>query len=179
MLAAPEMQDGMQDERAAAIAAALEARYRFIAETAMADVPICNPALAVAATGFRAWGGRAVGVVTTPWFMNLIATPLPGTEIEPVAAGKSVRLNLPAGEVEFIVGELDGVGRVDSCSLFSPVFEFASMEEATEVAAEIVRTFFDMSALEPPPPPPPPPARPSRRDLLRGKLAARPEAVEP
>ncbi|MCD2174378.1 [NiFe]-hydrogenase assembly chaperone HybE [Rhizobium sp. C4] len=165
-----------QDDMAANIAAALEERYRHIAATAMADVPICNPALSVAATGFRPWGGRAVGVVTTPWFMNLIAMPLPGTEMEPVAAGKSVRLNLPAGEVEFIVGELDGVGRVDSCSLFSPVFEFASMEEANEVAAEIVRTFFDVKALEPPPPPP---ARPSRRDLLRGKLAARPEAVEP
>lgn len=168
-----------QDDMAAAIAAALQERYRHIAATAMADVPICNPALSVSATGFRAWGGRALGVVTTPWFMNLIAMPLPGTEIEPVDAGKSVRLNLPAGEVEFIVGELDGVGRVDSCSLFSPVFEFSSMEEANEVAAEIIRTFFDMSALEPTPPPPPPPARPSRRDLLRGKLAARPEEVEP
>lgn len=170
---------GPEIDMAVTIAAALEERYRLIAATAMADVPICNPALSVAATGFRAWGGRAVGVVTTPWFMNLIATPLPGTQLEPVPAGRSVRLNLPAGEVEFIVGELEGVGRVDSCSLFSPVFEFASMEEATEVAAEIVRTFFDMSALEPPPPPPPPPARPSRRDLLRGKLAARPESVEP
>jgi [NiFe] hydrogenase assembly HybE family chaperone len=166
---------GMRDDMVANIAAALEERYRHIAQTAMADVPICNPVLSVAATGFQAWGERAVGVVTTPWFMNLVAIPLPDTEIAAIAAGKSVKLNLPAGEVEFIVGALDGIGRIDSCSLFSPVFEFSSMEEATEVAAEIVRNFFDFAALEPPPPPPP---KPSRRDLLRGKFTARPEEVE-
>lgn len=164
-----------QEAAAAGIAAVLVARYGHIARTAMADVPICNPALGVAATGFRAYGGRAIGVVTTPWFMNLVATGLPGSEIDPVAPGRSVRLCLPAGEVEFIVGDLEGVGRVDSCSLFSPVFEFSSLDEACEVAGEIMRNFFDPQALEPPPPPP---ARPNRRDLLRGRVGRQPEEAE-
>ncbi|MCO6184614.1 [NiFe]-hydrogenase assembly chaperone HybE [Rhizobium sp. L1K21] len=164
------------DAAANDIAVRLAARYRVIAETSMADVPICNPALDVAATGFRAYCGRAVGVVTTPWFMNLVAIALPGQELDRVVPGQTVRLCLPAGEVEFIVGALEGVGRVDSCSLFSPVFEFATMDEACAVAGEILHTFFDPQALEPPPPPP---ARPSRRDLLRGRLKTQPEEVEP
>jgi [NiFe] hydrogenase assembly HybE family chaperone len=171
----PEAETDADNAAAAEIAAALVARYSHIARTAMADVPICNPALGVAATGFRAYCGRAVGVVTTPWFMNLVATALPGGEIEPAVLGHSVRFCLPVGEVEFIVGELEGIGRIDSCSLFSPVFEFSTMDEACEVAGEIVRNFFDPHALEPPPPPP---ARPSRRDLLRGRVGRQKEEAE-
>jgi [NiFe] hydrogenase assembly HybE family chaperone len=161
-----------EDAAAVEIAAALVARYSQIARTSMADVPICNSALGVAATGFRAYCGMAVGVVTTPWFMNLVATALPGSELDGTALGRSVRFCLPAGEVEFIVGELEGIGRIDSCSLFSPVFEFSTMDEACDVAGEIARHFFDPQTLEPPPPPPP---RPSRRDLLRGRLSRQPE----
>lgn len=165
-----------QDVAAVEIAAALVARYTRIAETSMADVPICNPALGVAATGFRAYCGRAVGVVTTPWFMNLVAVALPGSEIPRASPGQTVRLCVPAGEVEFIAGELEEVGRIDSCSLFSPVFEFATMDEACDVAAEIARNFFDPQVLDPPPPPP---SRTSRRDLLRGKFASVPQEAQP
>ncbi len=154
----------------------LETCYRHIHATAMADVPICNPALGVAATGFRIYGGRAFGIVTTPWFMNLVAIDLPGgTPSAPAGMGMTVRMGLPAGEVDFIAGELEGIGRVDSCSLFSPVFEFASMEAAVETAEEAVRAFFDPAAPEPPPAPPAPV---NRRDLLRGNFGKREEPAE-
>jgi [NiFe] hydrogenase assembly HybE family chaperone len=161
---------------ALALGRRLEARYRQIHASAMADMPICNPALGVAATGFRAFGGRAFGIVTTPWFMNLVAADLPdGTPAAPAAMGTTLRLGLPAGEVEFIAGELDAIGRIDSCSLFSPVFEFATMEAALETAEEIARAFFDPATLEPPPAPPTPV---NRRDLLRGRFRRREEASE-
>lgn len=152
---------------AAAIGERLAARYRHIAETAMADVPICNAALAVASCDFRAWGGQAIGIVVTPWFMNLIATALPGTDVAPTANGSSVRLALPSGEVEFIAGDLEGIGRIDACSLFSPVLEFETMEAAVETAREAMRAFFDVAALAEPPKPP---SSVNRRDLLRGRL---------
>ncbi|MFB9950661.1 [NiFe]-hydrogenase assembly chaperone HybE [Rhizobium puerariae] len=153
----------------------LEDCYRHIHATAMADVPICNPALGVAATGFRAYGGRVFGIVTTPWFMNLVALHLPDAPpAAPAAIGTTVRIGLPAGEVDFIAGELDTIGRIASCSLFSPVFEFATMETALETAEEAIRAFFDPSALEPPPAPPAPL---NRRDLLRGKFRKHEEAM--
>ncbi|NEJ24600.1 [NiFe]-hydrogenase assembly chaperone HybE [Rhizobium leguminosarum] len=140
--------------------------YRHIHVTAMADVPICNPALGVAATGFRAFGGRAFGIVTTPWFMNLVAVDLPdGAPSAAAVSGTTLRVGLPAGEVEFITGELDGIGRVDSCSLFSPVFEFATMAAALATAEEAVRAFFDPAAV-------------NRRDLLRGHFRKREEMAE-
>ncbi|WP_164924753.1 [NiFe]-hydrogenase assembly chaperone HybE [Sinorhizobium fredii] len=67
----------------------------------------------------------------------------------------------------FNAGELDTIGRVDLCSLFSPVFEFATTEAALETAEQTIRAFFDPSAIEPPPAPTAPL---NRRDLFRGKF---------
>ncbi|MBP2236234.1 [NiFe] hydrogenase assembly HybE family chaperone [Sinorhizobium kostiense] len=159
---------------ALAIGQRLEARYRHI-HAAMADLSICNSVLSVAATGFRAFGGREFGIVTTPWSMNLVALDFPDApQAAPAAVGTTARINLPAGEVDFIAGELDTIGRVDSCSLLSPVFEFATMEAAPETAEGAIRAFFDPSALEPPPAP----AAPlNRRDLLYGKFRKHEEAM--
>jgi [NiFe] hydrogenase assembly HybE family chaperone len=163
----------LETQEAEAIAERLVAAYGRIAETAMAGVPICNPALGVAASGFRAWGGRAVGVVLTPWFMNLVAVDLAGHTSAPAANGQTVAMFLPAGAVDFLVGELDGIGRIDSCSLFSPVFEFESMEVALETATEAANAFFDPAALVEKPKPAAPV---NRRDLLRGRFGAQAEA---
>lgn len=170
--------EGAQEgvDPALALGGRLEARYRQIHATAMADMPICNPALGVAATGFRSYGGRAIGIVTTPWFMNLVAADLPGgAPAAPAGPGATVRMGLPAGEVDFIAGELDPIGRIDSCSLFSPVFEFATMEAALETAGEIARAVFDPATLDPPPAAPTPV---NRRDLLRGRLRGHGEASQ-
>lgn len=166
--------DLAESDPALALGQRLEARYRHI-HVAMADLPICNPVLGVAATGFRAFGGRAFGIVTTPWFMNLVALDFPDAPpAAPAAMGTTVRIGLPTGEVDFIAGELDTIGRVDSCSLRSPVFEFATMEAAMELADEALRAFFDPSALEPPQAPATPR---NRRDLFRGKFRKHEEAM--
>ena len=163
------------EDPALAVGRRLEQRYRSIHLGAMADLPVCNDALEVAATGFRSYGGRAYGIVTTPWFMNLVAADLPdGVPAAHVDAGMTVRVGLPAGEVEFIAGDLDGIGRVDSCSLFSPVFEFETMEAALATAEEAARAFFDPATLEEPPAPAP---AVSRRDMLRGRF--RVEGADP
>ncbi|WP_420066862.1 [NiFe]-hydrogenase assembly chaperone HybE [Sinorhizobium americanum] len=153
-------------DAALALGERVVACYRHILDTAMTDVPICNPALKIAATGFRTYRGRAFGIVTTPWFMNLVGVDLPeGAPGAPAAIGTI--LGLPAGNVEFIGGELDAIGRVDSCALLSPVFEFATMEAALEIAEEAARAYFDPATLEPTPAPA---AVVNRRDLLRGRF---------
>ncbi|MBP1885075.1 [NiFe]-hydrogenase assembly chaperone HybE [Sinorhizobium mexicanum] len=167
---------GAEPNPALALGQRLEARYRHIHATAMTDVPICNPALTVAATGFRSYRGRAFGIVTTPWFMNLVAVDLPdGAPAAPVATGTTLSIGLPAGEVEFIAGELHAIGRVDSCALLSPVFEFATMESALQMAEEAARAFFDPATLEPASEPR---AVVNRRYLLRGHFRRREEALQ-
>ncbi len=67
---------------------------------AMADLPIYNPRLDVRATRFIAHGGWRVGVVTTPWFMNVVALP-DAPETLP-SQGSNVIVSLPAGDLEAI-----------------------------------------------------------------------------
>jgi len=168
------------DDPATILGRRLEDCYRHIHVTAMADVPICNPVLGVAATGFRVHGPRAFGVVTTPWFMSLVAADLPdASPSAPSRVGVTVRQVLPAGEVEFIVGDLPGFGRIDSCSLFSPMFEFADMTAAMDTARLAMEAFFDPAVLEPEPVAATRTATPiSRRDLLRGAFDDREGRVQ-
>ncbi|HMK88307.1 MAG TPA: [NiFe]-hydrogenase assembly chaperone HybE, partial [Methylocystis sp.] len=81
---------------AQAIGARLAAVYRDIEATAMRDAPICNAALQVEAIGFCEFGGVAVGIILTPWFLSLVATELRPGEA-PVLPIGALRLRFPAG----------------------------------------------------------------------------------
>lgn len=167
----------MADEALAERVARLTGHYRTIADTAMAGIPILNPRLAVAATAFRAHGGQAFGIIVTPWFMNLVAIDRPDGEVfAPARTGDSVGFALPAGRVEFIAGAIEGFGRVDACSLFSPMDEFADMDAAMEVATiALAELFADTAeAATEPARSEPAPAQPalSRRGFLTGRKQA-------
>lgn len=156
---------------ARAIGAELERRYRAIAEGPMADLPVINPALAVAAVGFVGLEGRAVGILTTPWFMNVMVTALPGYELSAARIGDPVLHALPSGDYECVVGTLDGFGRIDSVSLFSPMFDFADQETALAAAEAAIAEILTLPEPEPAPPPPAGPAL-DRRSLFFGRRAA-------
>lgn len=105
--------------------------YREIGDRAMRDLPIYNDTLGVEAVGFRPYNGMIVGIVVTPWFMNVV---LPAGEIARGASVPSLRLRFPAGDIDFAISEVEPVGRVASCSLFSPMFGFADMTSARATA---------------------------------------------
>jgi [NiFe] hydrogenase assembly HybE family chaperone len=56
------------------LASRLAAIWKAIAPR-MADLPIYNLKLTVQTTEFRTHGPWTVGVVVTPWFMNVVAVP--------------------------------------------------------------------------------------------------------
>jgi [NiFe] hydrogenase assembly HybE family chaperone len=132
----------MNDDAARAIGAQLAEIYRGIWTVSMRDVPICNAALEVEAIGFRAYGSAAVGIVLTPWFMNLVVVDSVGESNLPTGAGARTSVALPAGEVECVGAWLDGFGLLRACSLFSPMFDFAGMAVARTVAEEAMKAFF-------------------------------------
>ncbi len=115
----------------------LERVFRRIETERMQGLPFLNPALQVRAVGFRHWQGHCLGVLITPWFMNLMLLPNEGDDWQELSIGDKQLHQLPSGPYEFIVGEEPEVGRYQMCSLFSPVFEFADQEtaEATAMAA--------------------------------------------
>ncbi|WOH52215.1 [NiFe]-hydrogenase assembly chaperone HybE [Bradyrhizobium sp. sBnM-33] len=112
----------------------LSAAYRDIADRTMRDLPIFNEALSVEAIALRAREGRIVGMMVTPWFMNVVTPMRDGISQSSPGPGSNLRLRFPAGEIEFTVSDLVPVGSIASYSLFSPMFEFEDMASARATA---------------------------------------------
>lgn len=152
----------------ASLTAELEATFERIRVERMADVPILNMALTVEAVGFVPHGeaGTFVGVLITPWFMNLMLVPADPDAPVAESPGETSLCAFPAAEFEFIAGFEEGFGPYRMCSLFSPMFDFADQEAASQTAAAVMEGI--MSPQEDASEAPPPAGRTmSRRDLFR------------
>jgi len=120
----------------------LEAVFALIARTRMADVPILNPLLQVEAVGFRGWQGRWVGVLVTPWMINLVMLPGPEAALAPLAPDETKVWDFPSGGYAFMGLNEPAIGPCHICPLISPVTEFSSHEEARAVAHDISAGLF-------------------------------------
>ncbi len=141
--------------------AALRARYRRIHAERMQGLPIVNAALDVATAGFRPFESHALGVLVTPWFMNLVVLPGDDTWADE-AQGAVVSIDLPAGTQEMTVHRDEELGLYLSVVLYRDVTPLASTDEAVELGANIVERLFEPPAADAPP------ARLSRRALFAG-----------
>lgn len=121
-----------QEAAPAALTGRLERIFRDIQTTRMADVPVLNSALRVEAVSFSAWGDDWLGILVTPWFMNLML--LPRTAWPELPTGQTIVHAFPSGEYPFIVGAEPALGRHQFCSLFSPMFEFPDQASARATA---------------------------------------------
>lgn len=121
----------------------LERAFRAIQRERMTDIPLLNDALGVEAIGFRPWQGRTLGVLLTPWFMSLVLLPGEHERWHETAVGERRQWRFPAGRYEFICAWHAAIGGYQSCSLFSPVLEFASHEEARAVALAALDALLD------------------------------------
>jgi [NiFe] hydrogenase assembly HybE family chaperone len=133
-------------------ASMLESVFKRIAATRMSGVAILNPALDVEAVGFRRWGDEWVGVLITPWFMNLICLPSPSPTWEGLPSGTKQDRELPSGSYEFLTAEEDELGAYLTSSLFSPMFDFQTMDQAREVAVASLAEMFTPAQAEAPEP---------------------------
>jgi [NiFe] hydrogenase assembly HybE family chaperone len=109
----------------------------------MAGLDLVNPALAVEAVAFAPWDEHWLGVMLTPWFMNLTLLPRNPHAWRPLAAGAKRRHSFPAGEYEFVGANDAMLGAYQVCSLFSPMHEFADQETARLVATLARAALFD------------------------------------
>ena len=125
------------------LSAGLETAFTRIQRERMADIPLLNPSLEVQAVGFCVREDYCLGVLITPWFMNLMLLPLAGDEWAELPSGTKINRSFPSGTYEFILGEEEGIGRYLMCSLFSPVFEFQNQEAAVATAEAVLQSLMD------------------------------------
>ncbi len=123
--------------------AGLVAAFERIATTRMAGLALNNPALRVQAVGFRPQEkGHLIGVLITPWAINLVMlATTPSRELH-LAADCRRDWNFPSGCYEFMGGEEPECGAYQFCSLFSPAFDFRDQHGAVEMAQELMRGLF-------------------------------------
>ena len=107
-----------------------------------------NPALSIEAVGFRPWNDHWLGVLITPWFMNLVLMPRVAARWQPIAERESRHDVFPAGVFEFIGGRDPALGDYQACSLFSPMFEFADHPGAHDTALAALEALFDVANRE-------------------------------
>ncbi len=129
-------------------AAALEAAFHRILCEQMQDMPIVNPALAVEAVGFRPWREHWLGVLVTPWFMNLVLMPRVAARWQAMAERQTRQHVFPAGVFEFIGARDEALGDFQACSLFSPMFDFADQATARATAQAALDALFDARTRE-------------------------------
>lgn len=149
----------------------LEEIYRKIHRERMFGLPILNPELEVEAVGFAPHKGLWVGVLITPWFMNLML--LSGTATCPaLAEGGSQYWPFPGGPLQFSAGFEAEVGSFQVCSLFSPMGEFANQDEARAAAQAVMDGLLTASASVEPAPEPVQPLSAGPLEEMRAAVAA-------
>jgi len=159
--------------------ARLVTAFRAIA-VRMDGLAFVNAALEVEAVGFAPWRGHWLGVMLTPWFMNLILAPGDASVWQSLEQGEKRNYPFPAGDYEFIGARDDLAGEYQMCSLFSPLLQFDDQETARLVAHLAREALFDAENAEKPdlpkgdlsPPPDSLPAKPGPLEQIEGRLAA-------
>ncbi len=147
-------QDGEQ------ISTALETVFTRILQQRMQGLPVLNPALSVQVAGVYQFNEDWLGILITPWFMNLLLLPgadSPWCESKP---GAKFDKALPYGIFEFTLAREEMLGIYAQCSLFSPMFEFTNQADALLAAQAALQEVLNNQK----------PRGLSRRDLLRGAI---------
>jgi len=120
----------------------IEAVFRRIHTEQMQGIPLLNPHLEVACVGFQEYEGRSLGVLITPWMMNLILLPAEGEDWSALKLGEKQTHRLPANEFRFLVNEIEGIGQCQTHSLYSPMQEFANQDHALAAAESFLQTLM-------------------------------------
>lgn len=137
--------------------AALVEAYRRIAAEQMGGIPFSNPKLSVDGVGFRDFEGQQVGVLITPWCMNLVvleddeacaveSTDPSDQESAHSFAEEKRSFRFPAGEYELVRASLENIPLHHALALFTSVEDFPDMSTARAVAEETLRRLLAPTA---------------------------------
>ncbi len=128
---------------------ALIKQFRVV-DAGMRDLPIYNHTVAIESVGFRLFNDvELLGVVLTPWFMNLMILPITPVAMKMAEIGKTVSVELPVGPRKFVVGGDEVVGLYNAHSLHSPVLSFTLPGQARAEAQRQLELLMTPAATGP------------------------------
>jgi [NiFe] hydrogenase assembly HybE family chaperone len=127
----------------------LEAAFRAV-EARMGDLPFINPQLKVEAVGFAPWKSYWLGVMVTPWSMNLVLVARDPAAWRSLPPGEKRRYVFPAGNYDFVSATDPAIGEYFACSLFSPMLDFLDHDTAVVTARVAREALFDAAHADTP-----------------------------
>jgi len=123
---------------------ALEAAFSRIAQERMAGVAMLHPRVRVQATPFVALDAQSsVGILITPWFMNLLWLPI--LRSDECQIGSKTTRHIGEYAVELTTAFEPAVGGFEVCSIYSPLTLFEDHAAVYETAQTIMRTLLSAS----------------------------------
>jgi [NiFe] hydrogenase assembly HybE family chaperone len=134
--------DGNLTVRDAISSTDLASRFRDIHVQRMQGLPFINAQLEVDAVGFREFQDFEIGVLITPWFINLILLPSAGVGGS-IEQGHRINASFPSGDLEFTAAQDEALGLYFSAVLFSSVTSVPDHATAVELANEVMKELFE------------------------------------
>lgn len=132
----------LEQQRIDAQVALLLADFREIWHSKMREVPLVNKALSIEAVGFGPHEGRGLGVLVSPWFMNLVLLPGADEDWSALVPGAKEDVTFPSGTYEFLHNRREMVGGYKACALFSAMGDFQTQMQARDVARSVMTELF-------------------------------------
>ncbi|MEH6628633.1 MAG: [NiFe]-hydrogenase assembly chaperone HybE, partial [Motiliproteus sp.] len=120
----------------------IEQHYQQILEEKVRDLAAINPDLEVKTIGFQDLDGQILGVVITPWFMDLflLTDELEGWRAD--QTGEHHFQPFPAGDFHFAHAWDAKIGAYGISSLFSPMDDFPDQATAERTALRALEQLF-------------------------------------
>ncbi|MFQ2432350.1 hydrogenase-2 assembly chaperone [Aeromonas caviae] len=121
----------------------LVAQYERIAQQEMQVLPFYHPAMPIVAE-CTLFEGQWLGCVLTPWMLSVVVLPGPD-QLWPVrSSSERLALQLPCGNLTFMVGELPETGQLLACSLMSPIDPHLGAEEGRALVSSALKMLLSL-----------------------------------
>jgi len=117
-----------------AVAEQLEQTFNKIHLENMQGIPILNSAIRIQALGFQLFQGRVIGIIIAPWLMNVVILPTEDEDWSHMNLGDKRPQKFLSRTYKFMLNKFDGIGLCQTHSLYSPMQNFASHEQALHAA---------------------------------------------
>ncbi|MEG0006971.1 MAG: hydrogenase-2 assembly chaperone [Aeromonas sp.] len=123
-------------------ASRLVEQYERIAREQMCELPFYHAGMPILAE-CDLYEGQWLGVVLTPWMLSVVVLPGPD-QCWPDRSGERLALQLPCGNLTFMVGELPEIGQLLSCSLMSPLDSHLSRKEGAALVGSVHKMLLSL-----------------------------------
>ncbi|QWZ64562.1 hydrogenase-2 assembly chaperone [Aeromonas sp. FDAARGOS 1417] len=120
----------------------LVAQYERIAREEMQGLPFYHASMPIVAECVL-FEGQWLGCVLTPWMLSVVVLPGPD-QLWPVRSSDRLALQLPCGNMTFMVGELPESGQLLACSLMSPLEPHLGAGEGRSLVSSTLKMLLSL-----------------------------------